>query len=138
MKKIFFYGLFMDRSLLTEKGFRPATVGRALLSGFRIHIGNRASLVPANGSQAYGVVMELSDEEAHALYSEPSVREYRRETVSVELLDTHELVEAHCYNLPQQFALAGANPSYAAQLSELVRALGFDSEYAEEIANFAE
>ena len=57
---------------------------------------------------------------------------------SVELLDTHELVEAHCYNLPQQFALAGANPSYAAKLSELVQALGFDSEYAEEIANFAE
>ncbi|MGI9625805.1 MAG: gamma-glutamylcyclotransferase family protein [Longimicrobiales bacterium] len=138
MKKIFFYGLFMDRSLLTEKGFHPATVGRALLSGFRIHIGNRASLVPANGSQAYGVVMELSDEETHALYSEPSVREYRRETVSVELLDTHELVDAHCYNLPQQLALAGANPSYAAQLAELVQALGFDSEYAEEIANFAE
>lgn len=127
----------MDRSLLTKKGFHPATVGRGLLSGFRIHIGKRASLVPANDRQVYGVVMQLSDEEAHALYSEPSVRDYRRETVSVELLDTHKSIEAYCYNLPKQFALAGANPSYAAQLSELVRALGFDPAYAEEIASFA-
>jgi hypothetical protein len=82
--------------------------------------------------------MELADQEAHALYSEPSVREYIRERVQVELSDTGEAVEAYCYNLPRELGLAGANPAYAAELSQLVEALRFDSAYFEEIAAFGE
>ena len=82
--------------------------------------------------------MELADQEARALYSEQSVREYIRERVQVELLDTGEVVEAYCYNLPRESSLAGANPAYAAALSQLVEALRFDSAYVEEIAAFGE
>ena len=42
MSKIFFYGLFMDRALLTGKGFNPEILGAAVLPGYRIHIGERA------------------------------------------------------------------------------------------------
>ena len=38
---IFFYGLFMDRALLVEKGLHPEMVGPAVLPGSRIHIGAR-------------------------------------------------------------------------------------------------
>ena len=138
MSKIFFYGLFMDRSLLTEKGLHPETVGRAVLSDYRIHIGERATLLPSASSRAYGIVMELSDQEARALYSEPSVREYKRERVQVELLENNEVVESYCYNLPRELGLAGANPTYANELSRLVEALQFDSAYAQEIAEFGE
>ena len=138
MSKIFFYGLFMDRSLLIEKGFRPETVGPAVLSDYRIHIGERATLLPSTSSRAYGVVMELSEPEAHALYSEPSVRAYERERVRVQLLESDRVVEASCYNLPRALGLAGSNPAYATQLSELVEALGFDTEYVREIAAFGE
>jgi hypothetical protein len=82
------------------------------------------------------MVMELADEEARALYSEPSVREYLRERVQVELLDTSEAVEAYCYNLPRELGLGGANPAYATELSRLVEALQLDSAYVEEIAAF--
>ena len=82
--------------------------------------------------------MELTKQEARALYSEPSVREYIRERVQVELLDTSEVVEAYCYNLPRELGLAGANPAYATELSQLVEALQFDSAYVEEIAAFGE
>jgi hypothetical protein len=82
--------------------------------------------------------MELPDREARALYSEPSVREYKRERVQVQLLDTNETVEAYCYNLPRKLGLAGANPAYATKLSLLVEALHFDSTYTAEIAAFAE
>ena len=75
MSKIFFYGLFMDRSLLTEKGLHPEIIGPAVLSDYRIHIGERATLLRSASSRAYGIVMELADQEARALYSEPSVRE---------------------------------------------------------------
>ncbi len=138
MSKIFFYGLFMDRSLLTAQGLHPVVIGPAVLPGYRIHIGARATLLPSASRRAYGIVMELADPEADALYAEPSVREYIRTRVQVELLDTGEAVEAYCYNLPRALGLAGANPGYAAALSRLVEALQFDSAYVEEIAAFGE
>ncbi|MGE3526431.1 MAG: gamma-glutamylcyclotransferase family protein [Gemmatimonadales bacterium] len=138
MSKIFFYGLFMDRALLVEKGLHPGIIGPAVLPDYRIYIGERATLLRSASSRAYGIVMELPDEEARALYAEPSVREYIPEAVQVELLDTGEAVEADCYNLPPELGRAGANPAYAARLSRLVEALGFDPAYVEEIAAFGE
>jgi hypothetical protein len=138
MSKIFFYGLFMDRSLFTEKGLHPDIIGPAVLPDYRIHIGERATLLRSASSRAYGIVMDLADEEAQALYSEPSVRDYIPERVQVELLATRKIVEAYCYTLPRELSLAGANPAYAAKLSQLADALQFDSEYVEEIAAFGE
>lgn len=138
MSKIFFYGLFMDRTLLTEKGLHPEIIGPAVLLDYRIHIGDRATLLQSPSSRAYGIVMALDDEEARALYAEPSVREYIPERVQVQLSDTGETVEADCYNLPRELGMAGANPAYADKLSRLVAALGFDAAYAQEIAAFGE
>jgi len=138
MSRIFFYGLFMDRTLLVEKGIHPETIGPAVLSAYRIHIGDRATLVPSPSSRAYGIVMELSEEEAESLYAEPSVREYQPERVRVALLEGGEVVEADCYNLPRGLGLAGTNPAYAEKLSRLVVSLGFDPDYAREIAAFGE
>jgi len=109
-----------------------------VLAGYRIHIGERATLLPSASSRAYGIVMELSEQEAHALYSEPSVRAYERERVRVTLLASDQVVEAYCYNLPPESDLTGANPAYANELSRLVEALGFDAAYAREIAAFGE
>jgi hypothetical protein len=136
MRKIFFYGLFMDRTRLAEKGFHPETIGPAVLHDHRIHIGDRATLLPSASSRVYGTVMELSEQEVHALYSEPSVRAYTPERVRVALLGSDQIVEADCYNLPRDLGLAGANPAYAKELSRLAEALGFDSDYIQEIAAF--
>ena len=136
MRKIFFYGLFMDDSLLTEKGLHPEKIGPAVLPGYRIHIGERATLLPSPASRCYGIVMALSAQEVDALYSEPSVRAYERERVRVTLLASSDVIEVDCYNLPRDLGLAGANPEYAKALSRLVEALGFDAAYAREIAAF--
>jgi len=138
MSKIFFYGLFMDRALLAEKGFHPEIIGPAVLADYRIHIGARATLVPSPSSRAFGIVMELSDQEAHELYSEPSVRAYKPERVQVTLLASHQVVEAYCYNLPPESGLTGTNPTYANELSRLVEALELDAAYAQEIAAFGD
>ena len=135
MAKIFFYGLFMDRALLEAKGLHPETIGPAVLHDYRIHIGERATLVPEASRRSYGVVMKLSDTEARDLYSDPSVREYVRESVTVERTDSGEKIEADCYNLPRD-RLAGANPAYAQKLSEVVASLGFGDDYVREIAGF--
>lgn len=137
MTKIFFYGLFMDPSHLRDQGLHPEVLGRAKLPGFRIHIGERATLIRSDAHSTFGVVMSLSDDEAKALYSEPSVMEYRRESVSVSLLATGEHLQADCYNLPSELALAGSNPVYATKLSRLLSGWGFDAAYVTEVASFA-
>ncbi len=136
MSTIFFYGLFMDRSLLVGKGLHPEIVGPAFLSGYRIHIGERATLLQSASRRVYGVVMQLADQEVRTLYSEPSVRDYTPERVQVTLCGTGEAIHAYCYNLPRELGLAGANPAYATELSRLVEALQFDAAYVEEIAAF--
>lgn len=138
MIEIFFYGLFMDRALLAGKGLHPELVGPAVLAGYRIHIGERATLLRSASHRAFGIVMRLTDQEARALYAEPSVRQYVPEPVQVELLDTGDAIEAACYNLPRELALAGTNPAYATRLSRLVEALQFDPAYVAEIAAFGE
>lgn len=138
MNRIFFYGLFMDQALLAGKGICPTMLGPAVLIGYRIHIGARATLRPSASGRAYGLVMELTDEEARLLYSEPGVREYVPEHVRVELLASGEAVEADCYNLPPGSGSSGTNPAYAAELSRLAEALRFDPVYVEEIRVFGE
>lgn len=138
MNPIFFYGLFMDHALLTEQGLRPEVLGPARLPDYRIHIGQRATLIQCPGSRAFGVVMELTEEEARVLYSAPSVREYIPESVQAELLESGEWIEADCYNLPPELAMAGTNPTYASQLARLARSLDLDPAYVEEIAAFSD
>lgn len=137
MSRIFFYGLFMDQSLLTGKGLQPQVIGPAVLHDYRIHIGERATLLRAASGRAYGIVMELTDEEARALYSEPGVRGYLPEQVQVELLDGGGKTEAYCYNLRPESGLAGSNRAYAERLARLVEDLHFDPAYVEEIAGFS-
>lgn len=135
---IFFYGLFMDQALLIEQGLDPTVFGPAVLPDYRIHIGQRATLVQCPGSRAFGVVMGLTEDEAQVLYSAPSVREYVPEVVQAELLESDERIEADCYNLPPEIGLAGTNPTYASQLARLARNLGLDPAYVEEIAAFSD
>ena len=124
---VFFYGLFMDDSLLASKGVRPSESTIGYVKGFRLHIGKRATLLPEANSRAYGLLMKITPEEAAALYSDQSVADYIAEPVVVELPgDTR--VSAVCYNLPASM-LTGANPEYAAALLDLATRLGLPESY---------
>ncbi len=128
----------MDQSLLIKKGLHPQLVGSAILSDYRIHIGDRATLLPSVSSRVFGIVMTLSDDDVLKLYSDESVHEYQPHPVRVELLNTREVVEAECYNLPAERGSQGANPNYARQLARLAESLCFDAAYVQEVASFGE
>ena len=134
--RVFFYGLFMDPALLADQDLHAVVIGPAVLHGYRIHIGARATLLPSPSSRVLGVVMELSEPDVRALYSEPTVRAYRREPVCVTLLASGRVLEAQCYNLPPDSDLAGTNPDYAEKLARLAEALGLEAGYVREIAAF--
>ena len=129
---VFFYGLFMDAESLRAKGAEPTGVRAASVPGFALRIGRRATLVPAAGERAHGVVMDLTHDDIDRLYADPSVQAYRPEAVLVELVDGTR-IPALCYNLVVPPGADEANPEYAAKLRDLARRLDLPADYVARI-----
>ena len=134
--RVFFYGLFMDESLLETKGIKPVTVGTGFVDGYELRIGERATLIRVDSGRAYGVMMEIEAGEAAELYAEDSVADYVTESVMVKLMGG-EKVEARCYNLPLD-KVTGTNKKYAVSLLELATQLGFLESYLGQITQSGE
>jgi hypothetical protein len=128
---LFFYGLFMDESLLASKGVSASNVTPGHVDGYRLRIGRRATLVPDLAGRAYGMLMTLRADDVRALYSDESVADYVAEAVSVVLPDG-TVESAFCYNLPEG-RLEGSNPEYANALRLLAANLGFPDDYLQQI-----
>lgn len=129
MQEIFFYGLFMDQDILTQKGLNPSNPRKGYVAGFGLRIGKRATLVRAKEEKAHGIVMRLSDEESTALYSEESVADYIPEQVVVTLSSGDHLL-ATCYNLPQHLR-SGSNLAYAKSLVQVAIKCGLPQGYVD-------
>jgi hypothetical protein len=131
---VFFYGLFMDQDLLVEKGLNPSNPRKGYVAGMGLRIGRRATLVHAREERAYGIVMQLSEDESTALYSEESVSDYIPEQVVVTLNDGVQL-EATCYNLPEHL-LSGSNREYAKSLIQVAIKTGLPKSHIDAIKQF--
>jgi hypothetical protein len=129
--RVFFYGLFMDESLLATKGIEPSELNLGFVDGYVLRIGERATLVRRQDSRAYGAMMDIAPSEATELYAEDSVADYLPEPVTVELMDGTK-VEATCYNLPGD-KVTGANKDYANSLLDVASRLGFPDSYLDQI-----
>ena len=128
---VFFYGLFMDQSLLSSKGISPSRATMGYIEGYGLRIGSRATLVPDEDNRAYGILMTIGAEDVETLYSEESVADYVPESVAIQLPDG-TLESALCYNFPES-KLAGTNPEYANALLSLAGKLGFPGPYLQQI-----
>ncbi len=133
---VFFYGLFMDESLLASKGVQAGQPTMGYVDGYGLRIGERATLIPDAGSRSYGVLLKLGSDDVEALYSEPSVADYVAEPLDVTVHGDQQ-VSAVCYNLPAE-KLVGTNPAYAAALLALATRLGFPESYLAHIKNAAD
>ena len=129
---VFFYGLFMDETLLREKGIDPQNRRLAFVENFSLVIGDRASLVPSEGSTVFGVVFSLTQSEVDDLYSEGSVKAYRPETVRAKLLDG-SVMPVLCFNLPTPPTTDKRNVEYVAKLKDLASRLGLPPNYVSSI-----
>jgi len=130
MRKIdvFFYGLFMDERLLLEKGILDTNLHLASVPGFKLHIGKRATLVPAQSGKVFGLIGSLSHAELEELYSEPSVQAYRPEPV-LAYLTNGEPLAALCFNLVEPPSSDEQNLEYAAKLRTSAERLKFPADY---------
>jgi hypothetical protein len=128
---VFFYGLFMAADLVRSKGTDPANIRSALLEGFALRIGKRATLIAQPGAQTYGVIMDLTHADIERLYADASVAAYRPEAVVVHA--DGATVPALCFNLVVPPQPTERNADYAEKLRDLATRLGFPSAYIETI-----
>lgn len=129
--EVFFYGLFMDKDILIKNGINPSNPRKGYLNNYTLEIGNRASLIQCKNEKAYGIIMEVNDEEIIKLYAEKSVADYIPEKVKI-VTESNEHLIATCYNLPLEL-LTGTNELYAKSLYELAKKLNFPKEYLDKI-----
>lgn len=134
--EVFFYGLFMDESILLKNGIEPTNPRSGYLNDYTLKIGNRASLIPCKDEKAYGIVMSVDKAAIQHLYAEPSVADYIPEEVNI-VTDAGASIPAICYNLPAE-SLTGTNTSYAEALHKLATQKGFPTDYLEHINGMTE
>jgi hypothetical protein len=130
---VFFYGLFMDMDVLADNGVTPVDPRPGYVEDFALRIGQRATLIPAQGARAYGMLVGMTRAELERLYSGPGLESYRPEAVLVRTL-SGESAAALCYNLLQAPSPAERNPEYAQRLQRVLRKLDFPPDYIESIS----
>ena len=134
---VFFYGLFMDGAVLETKGVRSTQSRLAVVRGWALRIGQRATLVRAPDEAVHGVLMALPLADVDRLYAEASVQMYRPVAVLVEpaegIVGEATAVAALAYVLPEPPAPAERNPEYATKLRALAERLGLPGEYSRSI-----
>ncbi len=131
MKTVFFYGLFMDRDLLIEKGLNPQNIKIAYLQGYQLKIGEKATLAQNGQACSYGTIMDLDSNALIKLYASDGVQDYFPMTVQASTMDGAS-VEAISYILPIN-KLSGKNSEYATRLAGIARKLGLPENYIHEI-----
>ncbi len=129
----FFYGLFMDEEVLRSAKVEPREPRRAVVPGYRLLIGNRATLSPAFGAQCFGVLFNMTPEELRALYSAPGLERYRPQSV-LAMLENGSFQPATTYNLAMDPLPNERNPEYAGKLRTVLARLEFPRSYIESVA----
>lgn len=89
--------------------------------------GGRALLVPQFGARAYGMVFALTEREIEALYAEPDLELYRRESVIASFED-RTFGAVTTFNLGATHANSEVNREYAAKLQVVFEQLGFPTD----------
>ena len=128
---VFFYGLFMDETLLRAQGLEPQGLERATVEGFALQIGQRATLVPSADRTVQGVLFSLTLAELNKLYSDPSVAAYQPHAVLARLPDGQS-VPALCYSLPNP-PPPEPNPEYVAKLRAIAEKVRLPRDYIDSL-----
>ena len=129
----FFYGLYMDETVLAGAGVVPRSPRKASANGYALRIGKRATLVKAPGSVAWGMVYALTPDDLAKLYGAPGLEVYQPQQIEV-ALENRAIISARVYNLPQPPAPEEGNPDYAEKLKAAMTRLGFPADYIARIA----
>jgi hypothetical protein len=130
--RVFFYGTFMNPSVLDGYGIPAIEVEPAKLNGFKLYIRPRANLARDERSTVYGSLAALTHHELSKIYTyleEHFDLKYLPEAVLAETFDA-EFVPALCY-IAAHMDEAAPDLDYIKHLAADVRAVGLPEWYAE-------
>jgi hypothetical protein len=133
---VFFYGSYMNRSVLAEVGFAPSTWEAASLPGFDIRIAPRANLFRAPGQVVFGVLATATHAELERLYTHAQTvlgEVYRPEAVLVRTEGAWQ--PALCY-ISSDMVERPAESAYVERILRPARELGFPSWYLAHLESF--
>ena len=83
---VFFYGLYMDAALLSEKKVEARNPRIAVAPGYRLRLGKMATLLRAPGHLSIGMLYSLTHAELNRLYWGAGLDAYVAEALTVHLL----------------------------------------------------
>ena len=130
MMTAFFYGLFLDPDILKDLGFSPKKSQLAKLEHYKLVIGERANLIKDNESVVWGNLIDMSEEELKALYSEKSVSAYEKQTVTCIRHHDQQAITADVYILPDDYIMKPAKDSgYIKKLLSVCQKYNFPEDY---------
>jgi hypothetical protein len=113
----------MDSEILKAKGVHPRKPRKAVAKGYRLCVGNKATLLREVNAQAHGIVYELTHDEVSALYWGAGLETYMAEALMVET-EGGEKVVVLCCNLLESPGDDESNPEYLGKLTQCMNKLG--------------
>ncbi len=122
LHNVFFYGLYMAPDILTAKNVEPREPRIGFAEGYRLRIGNMATLLRDESTRAYGIVYALTHEEIKILYDQAGLDMYVSEALLV-TLDSGETMPALCKNLLTPPEESESNSDYETKLVNCMRQL---------------
>ena len=133
----FFYGSYINPTVLREVDLVPERVEVARLPGFDIEIRPLANLVPSDQHTVYGILATATHAELDRLYT------HAREVLGGVYLPYPVLAHASsgksesalCY-IASRMATAPASPDYVGRIVEPARKYGFPNWYIERLQSF--
>ncbi|MGH7629039.1 MAG: gamma-glutamylcyclotransferase family protein [Gemmatimonadales bacterium] len=134
---VFFYGSYMNASVLAEAGWEARSFTVARLPGFDIQIGPLANLVRSDRHSVYGLLARATHVELERLYTHAAEvlgGRYLPEAVLVQLADG-ALRPALCYIAPDRVP-AQAHAAYIDRIVAPARAHGFPDWYILRLESF--
>jgi len=136
---VFFYGSYINFSVLREVDLIPEAWEVARLDGFDIRIQPRANLIPSDQQCVYGILTKATHDELSRLYA------HAHDILGETYLPQAILVQtragawrpAMCYISPEM-APKPADPAYVKRISEPAREYGFPSWYISRLESHLE
>lgn len=134
----FFYGSYINRSVLAEVDLVPDRIEVGCLSGFDIRIGPLANLVRAPDCCVHGILAAATHAELDRLYAHARDElggVYRPEAVLVQARDDGRFVPALCY-IAEDLAPGAPADDYLDRIVGPARELGFPEQYVRRLESF--
>ena len=132
--RVFFYGSYMNPTVLREVDLVPERFEVARLDGYDIRIAPRANLVPSSQHCVYGVLAEVTHVELARLYAH--AKDVLGETYLPHPVLTQTIagswMPALCY-IATSMAPRPPDPVYVNRILQPARALGFPEWYIQRL-----